>query len=80
MGYLMLVFERSFHMDLKSEKKFKYVKPIKRYNVKKFKFSAILLLKIAKTQILKRSIFWLDKRFENPFEALIFSRLFFPIA
>ena len=33
MSYLMLLFERTFHKDLKTEKKLRYVNPIKRSNV-----------------------------------------------
>jgi len=34
MGNLMMVFERSCYKDLKTEKKKKYVYPLKRYNFK----------------------------------------------
>ena len=50
----MLVFERTFHKDLKTEKNLKNLYPLKRYQVYKFEFPAILLLKIAKTYFLKR--------------------------
>jgi len=47
MGYLMTVSERPCKKDLKTEKKKKkYVYSFKRYNVSKFEFPAILLLKI----------------------------------
>ena len=44
---------------------------ILRYNFLKFEFPTILLLKIAKTQILKRYIFRLDRHISNGFEILV---------
>ena len=54
MGYLMLLcLKELFTRISKPKKVLKYVNPIKRYNVLKFEFPAILLLQIAKTQKLK---------------------------
>ena len=55
MGYLMLPFERNCHKDLKTEKNLKYLYALKRYQVQKCEFSAILLLKIAQTHFFKTS-------------------------
>ena len=41
----------------KPKKNLKYLYPLKRYQVYKYEFSAILLLKIAKTHFLKPHIF-----------------------
>ena len=58
MGYLMLPFERTFHKDLKTEKKLlKYVYPIKRYDVLKYEFLLFLVAKWRKIQISKLDIF-----------------------
>ena len=58
MGYLLLLFERTFHKDLKIEKKvLKHLNPIQRYKALKLEFHDIMLLEmIKKNQILKRYI------------------------
>ena len=48
----------------------KYVYPIKRYNCLRFEFPAILLLKRAKTEVLKRYIFGLDRHISILFSVL----------
>ena len=40
----------------------RYVYPVKRYNILKFEFLLFLVTKWREIQILKRYIFWLDKR------------------
>ena len=63
MGYLMLLFERYFQKDLKTEKKvFKYVYPIKRYNILKFEFLLFLVTTWREIQIFKTfiSFDWID--------------------
>ena len=45
MGYLMLLFQRTFFEDLKTKRVLKYVSPIKRYKILKFEFLLFLVSK-----------------------------------
>ena len=57
MGYLMLLFEKTFHKDLKTEKSFEICDPIKRHDILKCELLLFLVTKWRKIQISKLDIF-----------------------